>query len=224
MCNISVAQANLVTGIGYISPEEYRTDNEINPLPLGLSFVPMIAYHSERLRIYGPNISYNLLRGSIGFDLKINVVGDRYQAYEVEKRDTAINGGASIRLFFLSIHYGSDIARTYNGNMMAVSLVHRFKFGEKLTIIPRFSKEYLNKSFTRYYYGVRDNETGEFRAYTLNEAVNDIYALNSSLKLDEQSSIALSYAYKKFDNEIFKSPTIALKGYSTWSLFWNFKI
>ena len=29
MCNISVAQANLVTGIGYISPEEYRTDNEI---------------------------------------------------------------------------------------------------------------------------------------------------------------------------------------------------
>ena len=218
------SHAAFTTGLGYIHVEQYRTDNEINPLPLGLSVVPMIAYRSERLRIFGPNINYSLLRGAIGFDLKLNVSGDRYKAYEIEERSTSIDAGVSLRLLFLSLTYSSDIGRTYNGNSYSLGIAHRFMLGDSIMIIPRVAREYLNKSYTRYYYSVSLDETGEFPLYSLEEATNEIYTIIINLKLSERNSISLNYTHKVFDDDIYASPTIELKRFNRSAVFWNYQL
>lgn len=218
------AEGKFITGIGYIAPQEYRKDNEINPLPFGLSVVPMIAYRSKKLRVSGPNASYALKNGSIGLRLNLNMTGDRYEAYELDRRGTAVNGGVSLRLMNIILKYSSDISRVYNGNVFGISLVHRFSLGANLSLAPRITKEYLGKAFTRYYFGVEASETGQFPEYAPKEAVNDIYGMVLNYKLSLNSSLASSYSYKVFDNEIYKSPTISRSSYSTWAFFYNYEI
>lgn len=221
----NTALADWTTGLGYIQPQDYRKDNEINPLPFGLSFVPVLSYRGERLTFYGPFLRYALIKGAIALNLNFNVIGDNYEAYEVERRKTGWNAGASLRLYFLTLSYGSDISKTYNGNVFIASVGHRFSLlNDRLFVIPTISKQYVSKSFTNYYYGVSADEVGEFEEYSLENAVNDIYGLRMSYALNATESISLNFNYKVFDNEIYNSPTIALRQYNTLSIFYNYKL
>lgn len=216
--------AKFRTGVGYIVPAEYRTNNEINPLPFGLSVVPLIAYRGESLNIFGPNISYSLLKGLVGFNVDFNIVGDRYKAYEVNKRETAINAGASLRLLNLILYYGSDISGTYRGNVFKATLAHRQKITDSFMTTFSIAKEFYNKSFSNYYYGVKLSEVGEFAEYSLSETSSILLSLMLSYKLSESNSISLSFNRKEFDEKIYQSPTIALKRFNTWALFWSFDL
>ena len=218
------AEGYFSTGIGYISPDEYREDNEINPLPFGLSTVPMIAYRSERWRLIGPRLSYHLLKGPIGIDLNLGLEGDRYLAHELEQRDNSVAAGASLRLFFLICRHDSDISRTFNGNINKITLAHRFLVTDKLFIIPRITKEYVGRNFTDYYYGVDPDEVGEFEEYSPENSENEIYGLTLTQVLNEGSSLTLNITHKVFGEEIANSPTIRLDRYNIWSFFWSFRI
>lgn len=209
-------------GLGYIKPDLYRKDNNVNPLPLGLGVVPVITYRSERLRIFGPNIRYSLIKGMWGFDLKMNVTGDRYEAYDLKDRDTGINAGASFRFIFLSLDYESDIFKTYNGNLFRVTLAKPFHFFKRFMFLPRLGKEYLNSSFTNYYYGVAENESLTIPTYSLDTAVNDFYGFTLNYKMSENHALSLNLSHKIFDREIVKSPTIDLDRYNTISIFWSY--
>lgn len=217
------AESNFISGIGYIKPDQYRKDNDVNPLPLGLSVVPMIAYQSKTLKVFGPNIRYTLLNGMYGAELKMNVAGDRYESHDLELRNTTINAGASVRFMFLSLDYESDIGHTYNGNLYRLTLAKPFIFGSFM-FIPRIAKEYVNEGFTRYYYGVKADEAGYYSEYSLNTAVNEIYSIMLNYRMNKKTSIAFNLTHKVFDKVIAKSPTIDLDRYNTVSLFWNYKI
>lgn len=216
------ASAGFIGGIGYIEPGEYRVDNEINPLPLGISVVPMIAYRGERLSVLGPNISYALLKGPISFSLNINATGDRYKSKNLEQRDAAINGGFNLRLLFLSINYGSDISNVYHGNTINVNVGWRFKITDSLFFSPNVGKEFLNEGYVNYYYGVSENEAGDFDAYRTGNAVNDVYRVGLTLVVSQKNSFSINYSHKVFDDVIFDSPTINKKSYGSTSVFWNY--
>lgn len=221
----AMAEGFFFTGLGYIQPQNYRKDNEVNPLPFGLSVFPIIAYQSRSLRVYGPFVSYALLSGPIGFNINVRVAGDNYEAHNLEPRKTGVNAGASLRLLYLTLGYGSDVSGRYRGNMLSVSLGNRFVFGNgKLALIPRVARQFVNKSFTNYYYGVSEDEVGEFSEYSLNEAANTIYALNANYNLNEREFLTLNSSYKIFDPVIADSPTVALSQYTTWSIFYNYKL
>jgi len=218
-------QANFIGGIGYIQPGQYRVDNEINPLPLGTSIVPMIFYRGERLTVLGPNVSYALLKGMFSVSVNLTATGDRYETESIEMRDTAINGGVSLRIMFLTLNYGSDISNVYQGNTANINIGWRFKISENLFFSPSVGKEFLNQGFVNFYYGVSDKEAslGRFTSYKVGNAVNDNYRAGITYVLNERNSFVVNYSYKVFDNVIFDSPTINERAYGTTSLFWNYK-
>ncbi len=221
---INNSYAKFISGIGYIGPEEYRVDNEINPLPFGLSLIPMIAYRGQRLQVYGPNISYVLLRGPVSFSLNAKAFGDRYKARDLSQRDTAVNAGVSLRLLFLTLKYGADISKVYNGNTAEVGIGWRFKFGDSWLVIPGLAKEYLNESYVNYYFGIDADEVGEFSFYEAKTAVNDKLRLGVTYLIDSENSLSLNYSYRKFDKVVYESPTISKEGYATWSFFWSYSL
>jgi len=216
-------QARFVGGIGYIQPGEYRVDNEINPLPLGISVVPMIFYRGERLSVLGPNLSYSLIKGPINFALSVGATGDRYKTESLEQRDAAINAGFSLRLLFLTLNYASDVSNVFDGNTMSAGIGWRFQLTQSLFFTPSIKKEFLNSSYVNYYYGVSTDEAGRFTSYRVNSAVNDIYAIGLTYILNPIQSFSLNYSYKVFDQVIFDSPTINEKSYGRLSFFWNYK-
>ena len=211
-----------ISGLGYIKPGEFRVDNEINPLPLGLSFVPMIAYRGERLSVFGPNINYALIKGAISLGLRLNTSGDPFKSHEINQSGTAINGGVSLRLLFLTLNYESDISNVYDGNLMKASIGWRFPLFDNLMFTPNFGKEFLNHSYVNHYFGVEKSEVGYFSFYETNSAVNDHYGFGLIFKLTEMNSLSLNYSFKKLDKVIYDSPTVSKKEYDTFSVFWSY--
>lgn len=219
-----LAASNFFTGLSYIQVSNYRVDNEISPLPLGSSILPIISYRGEKLQVLGPNITYSLLKGPVSFALRLNAAGDRYKARNLEQRNSTLNGGFSARLLFLSLSYGTDLLHVYNGNIAEVNLAWRFKLSETLFIIPRVGKTFLSTGFANYYYGIDADEVDSFSEYETNSAVNDQIGITASYKLSEKTSFLLNFTYTVFDRVISNSPTISEPGFSRSSLFWTYAI
>lgn len=219
-----LACAEFTTGLGYLTQQNHRVDNEISPFPFGLNFVPMLAYQSRKWRIYGPNVSYSLLNGFFGAALHFSATGDRYQAYDVATRETAVNVGASVRILYLTLKHEIDFFHTYNGNITSLILAKPFKLSEKIVLIPGLTKKFLSKGYVNYYYGIRSDETSYFSSYKVENAVNNEWAAMLKYSMDEINSFMLSYKHIIFDRVIYDSPTVRLREYDRWGLFWNHKI
>lgn len=213
--------AGFSTGLGYLEPEQYRVDNEINPLPFGVNLVPLISYRSRTLNITGPRIKYNFINGMYGLAMSLNAAGDKYKSYEISEKSTAINGGINIRLLFLSFNYQTDLFQTYNGNTAKVIIAQPFMLSNNIRILPRIGKEFLNTSYTNYYFGVRDDEQGQYSRYSLKNAVNNLAGLTTIIKLTQESSLTLNLSYRELDKTIYQSPTVAKRSYKTIGVFWS---
>ncbi len=214
--------AGFTVGLGYIKPQEYRVGNNINPLPFGLSIVPMFAYRGERLSILGPTVSYSLLKGPIGFGLRLNPTGDRYESDGIETRDTAINGGVFLRLLFLTLNYGRDLSSTYNSYTASATLSWRFKILENLFFSPGVTQRLLSRKYVNYYYGIRSTEAGRFSPYQTGDAQNTTLRLGLDYSLNKNNSISSNYSHRFFDPKIYRSPTVGKKSHGTISIFWNY--
>jgi MipA family protein len=219
-----LAAGKLRVGLGYIQPGEYRVDNEINPLPLGMSFVPLIAYRGERLSVLGPNINYTLLKGPISLGVRLNAAGDRYKSHDLEERDSAINAGVVLRLFFLTLSHAADVSGVYNGEVDQLTVGWRFVLSDSFSLMPRIGKEFLSHEYINYYYGVRADESAYYPTYQTNNAVNDIYSARLIYKMSEDHSFSLSFKHRVFDKVIYDSPTINKKYFSRWSMFWSYTL
>lgn len=213
-----------ITGLGYLYPEKYRRDNEINPLPFGLSIIPMIAYRGERFSILGPRMSYRLIKSFVGVNLHANIAGDNYKANILEQRDTAIHTGLSIQIPFLSVRYEQDVSSTHNGNLLLFSLRIPIKLSDKLFLRTSLTLEQVSEKFSRYYYRVDYQEVGLFDYYNPDKEQNIIFNLNASYILGSSTSLTLNWTHKRFGQEIANSPTIRLKNYNVFGLFWNYTI
>ncbi|MEH0860882.1 MipA/OmpV family protein [Halobacteriovorax sp. DPLXC-1] len=215
--------AKWVTGIGYFQPGEYRVENEVSPMPFGLNIVPMIGYFSPRLRVAGPSVSARVLGNHLAeMRLKVNMIGDRYKAHEVELRKSAVDVGAMVRLFFLSASYAADISNTYKGTHYNFKFSWRFPITKNYFIVPSYTYGVFSSDYTNYYYGVRDSEVGYFSAYKVDEAIIQTITLVNTYILDKHNSLVLNFSYRLFDDEIYNSPTVEKKSYTRGSFFWNY--
>ncbi len=219
-----VHAGKFITGLGYLYPEKYRRDNEINPLPFGLSIVPMIAYRGGRFSLLGPRMSYRLIKGIIGLNLNVNIAGDRYKANILDQRDTAIHTGLSVLLPFVSLRYEQDVSSTHNGNIFRAMLRLPIPVGQKVFLRTSFGLEYVSEKFSDYYYRVDYHEVGLFNYYNPNKERNILFNLNATYTLDKSSSLNLNWSHKRFGKEIANSPTIRLKNFNTIGFFWNYAI
>lgn len=222
--SVETFAGKFITGIGYLHPERYRRDNEINPLPFGLSFVPMLAYRGERLQVLGPRASYKFIKGFYRLEGNVNIAGDRYKANILDERETAIHAGFTVGVPFLSFRYEKDVSSTHNGYLYRISLGHLQKLSEKLRVIGNISHEYVNGQFARYYYRVNTHEVGTFNFYDLGSEQNILLNLVTTYTMDETNSITFSWNHKRFGKDIANSPTIRLKNYNTFGLFYNYTL
>lgn len=219
------AQAGkFITGVGYLYPEKYRRDNEINPLPFGLSIIPMLAYRGDRLSVLGPRVSYAVLKGLVGVNLNVNVAGDRYKANTLIQRDTAIHAGLSLRVPFFSLRYEHDVSSTHNGNVIQATLRAPLKVSEKIFLRLSLTQEFVSQKYSKYYYQVERNEVGLFNYYSPDKEQNIIFNFNGSYSLSETTSLNLNWSHRRFGKEIANSPTIRLKNYNTVGIFWNYTL
>lgn len=215
-------KGSYVTGLGYLSPPNYLANNEINPLPLGMSFVPIIGYMSPKLRFFGPRISYQPTPGPKGFSFTLNTFGNRYESHEIEK-STAVNIGATYRFYFFSLGYQSDISGTYRGNITRFSLFY-YRRIKKLTIIPTISFDFLNSNHNNYYFGVKENESTTYKAYSLRNAKNTAYTLRVLYQYDDKNSFSGILKNTQLDSAIGDSPLVAKRSYTQASFFWIYKL
>ncbi len=206
-------------GIGYLDQEDYRVNNEVNSLPFGLKFVPVISYRGENLSIYGPNIRYSLLKGAIGSALHLEPSGARYKSKEVELRDTAINAGLSVRIFFLNLKHTVDIYDKYNGSITTATLGHRFVLSESLFLIGSAGYQFLSEAFTDFYYGVKPDEVGTYTLYRPESAQNKIVRINLTYLISKETSLTLNYSFTELDEEVYESPTVGQNSFKTWGIF-----
>jgi len=212
------------TGLGYLYPEKYRRDNEINPLPFGLSVVPMIAYRGERFSLLGPRMSYRLVKGVVGLNLNVNIAGDRYKANILDQRDTAIHGGFSLLLPFISLRYEQDLSSTHNGNLVRAQLRLPLPLSQNFFLRTSFGVEFVGEEFSDYYYRVDYHEVGLFSYYNPGKERNLLFNLNATYTLTPSTALSLNWSHKRFGREIANSPTIRLKNFNTIGLFWNYTI
>lgn len=219
-----VFAGKFITGIGYLHPERYRRDNELNPLPFGLSFIPMLAYRGERLQVLGPRASYKVINGFFRVSANLNIGGDNYKANILKERETALHAGFSLGLPFLTFRYEKDVSGTHKGFLYRISLGHMQQVTSKFRVIARISHEYVSNKFARYYYSVSANEAGIFNQYDLGSEQNIIVSLNMSYAFNETHSVMFSWNHNRFGKDIANSPTIRLKNYNTFGLFWNYTI
>jgi hypothetical protein len=217
--------AKWITGVGVFEPGRYRVDNEISPLPFGWNVVPMIGYISPRLRVIGPTASLRVFGGG-PYEARVNVnmTGDRYRAHEVAERDSGVDVGASVRLLFLTLKYGADVAGVYHGNSFSWGLSRRIVIDDKFIFIPSYTQRYVNSGYANYYYGVKESEVGYFQAYRPGESKITSIRLSSTWRLNETHSIALNINRREFADEIYNSPTVREKSYYSGSLFWNYTL
>ena len=191
----------------------------MNSLPFGLKFVPVISYRGENISIYGPNIRYSLLKGAIASSLHLEPSGARYESKEIELRDTAINAGLSVRLFFLNLKHTIDIYDKYNGSITTATLGHRFVLTESLFLIGSVGYQFLSKAFTDFYYGVKEEEIGTYSQYQPQEAQNKIARINLTYLMSKEISLTLNYSFTELDKEIYDSPTVSQKSFKAWGIF-----
>ena len=218
------AKSNFFSGLSYMQISDYRVDNEINPLPLGSNIIPILGYRGKHLQVLGPNIIYTFLNGPISLGLRVNATGDRYKARNLKQRNTAINGGVSVRLLFLIMNYGVDLFNVYKGNTYDIGLGWRFKLSEDFFFLPKVSKNFLNSGYVNYYYGISTGEADSFSPYQAQSAINDEYSVGGIYKFSERSSFVLNYAHTIFDQVIANSPTVSERSFDRWSFFWSYSL
>ncbi|MEC9282235.1 MAG: MipA/OmpV family protein [Bdellovibrionota bacterium] len=221
----SVAFAKFSAGIGYIDVPEYRKDNAVSPLPFGWNTIPLISYRGESLSIYGPNIKYHLFKGPIAFDLSLKASGDRYQSRDISLRDTSIDAGFSLRLYFLNVDYHRDVARTYKGENASIGLGWRFQISENFLFIPSVKKEFYSKEFINFYYGVKNSESIYYDSYEVyGYGSKEIIHGSLVYLLGKAERLAFNLTQNYLGDSFTDSPTNDKSQFLVWSLFWSREI
>lgn len=145
--------------------------------------IPVIGYQGDRLRIFGPFVTYDLARaGGLSLDARL---APRFQGYDesdsdlfrgMDDRDSSFDAG-----FGLKYRRGEwkwelaglrDLLDRSGGREWSADLGRTFRFGP-LGVEPAIGVQYLDRKHVDYYYGVAPAEAASFRsAYDGDSALN----------------------------------------------------
>lgn len=151
--------------------------------------MPIIGYRGERLRVFGPFVTYDLYRsGALGVDARLS---PRFQGFDesnsdifrgMDERDSSLDLGLGLtferdewKLEFIALR---DVLDRSNGRELRVGLGRAFRAGS-LVVEPVVGLSYLDRAHVDYYYGVAASESTTFRpAYAGDSALNARFGLN----------------------------------------------
>jgi outer membrane protein len=201
-------------GIGLgLSQEIYKGyDRRVIPLPI-------LGYRGEKLSVYGPFVSYELLElGDVEFEVQAS---PRFQGFDesdsdvfigMEERDFSMDFGANLKYerdnWKLSVGFLRDMFNKSDGLELKAKIAKAYKFGP-IFFEPNLSVSHLDKNHVDYYYGVREFEVTQNRAfYQGDSAVNQSIGFSVSTPIFFGGFTQLAVDYTMYDSSITDSPLV----------------
>lgn len=157
-------------GLGVVAAQDvYRDfDNRIVPIPL-------IGYQGERLRVFGPFASYDVIQQD-GWSVSLNLA-PAFAGYEEDDsdvfegmadRDFSLLAGAGVQYrhngWQFNLNAGHDVLDNSAGYEVSAGAIYQYRVGN-WTIEPSLALTYWDASYVDYYYGVTASEARIGRAF-----------------------------------------------------------
>lgn len=145
--------------------------------------LPLIGYRGEKLSVYGPFVSYQLLQSG---DLSVSAkLAPRFAGFDdsdsdvfigMAKRKTSLDAGLGLQYqlddWTFEAETLADVLSNSNGYEARVKLSYGLRFGP-VQLSPSLGASYLSNKLVNYYYGVRPEEaTFNRAAYQAGSTVN----------------------------------------------------
>ena len=216
-CSTSLAEAENSEGewswgIGVFgSPDIYR-DASPRTIP-----VPIIAYNTERLHVFGPFVAYDVYKSEhLTGAVKLKPVFAGYDESDspyfegMDDRHWSIAGGAGLEYTksFLKLRLDADhdLLGINNGYESKAGVSFRFPVNGVL-IEPGLAAQYQSSNYVDYYFGVEDSEARDWRpAYAPDGTLNKEVFLALATRKLMGGTTRFQVTYTRFGEEIVDSP------------------
>lgn len=195
--------------------------------------IPMIYVETEKLRIYGPTINYQLASlGNIDFSLAGQY---RFDGYEADDGDifTGMDDRTGTFEVGFNVNYGTDfgdfsfdaltdIGSEHDGYELSLSYSKPFMF--KPFMVEPFARISLQSDdLVNYYYGVKESEATDYRAfYEAESTTNAEIGVRTNWQFGERHNLLMIVSYKAFGSEIKDSPLVDKSGGGTFILGYTY--
>lgn len=145
--------------------------------------IPMIGYRGERLSVYGPFISYNVVQqGYVNISLRL---APRFAGFDgsdsvvfagMAKRKSSLDAGVELQVNVQQWRYElgvlADALTHSKGYELNSAMSYQYQKGP-FFMVPKLSVYFVDKKMVDYYYGVRSEEaTAERAAYQAGSAIH----------------------------------------------------
>jgi len=180
---------------------------------------PLIGYKGDKLNVYGPFVSYDILSSNgatFYFQLSPRFAGydesDSSIFQGMAERKNSIDAGFGLKLEYnnwtLKGSTLSELLSYSDGTEIEASISRSFRAGPFL-IEPQLYSSYLSNDHVNYYYGVRASEANQFR-----QAYRGVHALNHAIGLSIATPVLfggmtrLIIEHNLIDTPISNSPLV----------------
>jgi len=180
--------------------------------------IPLFGYVGEKFNIFGPFVSYSLLRND-NWNVDLNL-SPRFNGYDEEDsgffigmqdRKDSLDAGFTLKYNSNTWTYQfkalTDVLSKSKGTDVEFNLAKKFK-AKYLTIEPAISINHLNKNLADYYYGVKQGEATLARSfYEASSTINRSFKLSFSHPIPI-GLIRLDLNNTWFGSGIYNSPLV----------------
>ena len=201
-----------IYGIGVGLNQELYQDYRRRTVP-----IPVIGYRGERLSVYGPFISYELLQQD-GFTFTARLSprfagtdASKSPVFEgMQKRKTSMDAGLGLRYDWQNIRLETswlhDVLGNSDGYEVRNRIGYQHRFGP-VFVEPHLSLDYSNARLVNYYYGVRLEEATSNRpAYQAGSAWNPGAGVSVATPIFFGGMTRLGLDHRWYDDAIADSP------------------
>lgn len=214
-------------GIG-INQEIYRGYKR-RTIPL-----PLIGYRGEKLSVYGPFVSYQLLQYA---DFSVSAkLAPRFAGFDesdsdvfagMAKRKSSLDGGIGLQWrkqsWLIEAQVLHDLLGNSHGQESELSVAYGLRFGP-LQLEPKLGVSYSDSNLVDYYYGVRLNEaTANRMPYSAKSAFNYNAGISLSTPVFFGGMTRLGLEHHWYDSSISNSPLTdrdtGVSAFLSWSRF-----
>ncbi|MEE2025575.1 MipA/OmpV family protein [Alkalimonas mucilaginosa] len=201
-----------IYGVGVGVNQELYQDYRRRTVP-----IPVVGYRGERLSVYGPFISYELLQQD-GLTLTARLAprfagtdASKSPVFEgMQKRKTSMDAGVGLRYDWQNIRLETswlhDVLGNSDGYEVRNRIGYQHRFGP-VFVEPHLSLDYSNARLVNYYYGVRPEEVTSNRpAYHAGSAWNPGAGVSVATPIFWGGMTRLGLDHRWYDDAIADSP------------------
>ncbi|QBM29191.1 MipA/OmpV family protein [Hydrogenophaga pseudoflava] len=181
--------------------------------------LPVVTFENRWVRVFGPGLEVKL--GTVGdtaLGLTATYSDNGFKASDSpflsgmgERKNSAwlgLRGRHAFDWATMSSEISVDASDHSGGTKVRIGMERRFALGE-LGITPRLAATWIDREFTRYYYGVSTGEARPGRsAYSPDATVNTSAGVRLDYRLAPQQTLFLDLGVEVLGQQIRKSPLV----------------